>query len=104
VAKLVGVISIILFLNHIVACLWYWTAEFLQSPESDSSDDYWVVRLDLEDKSDGMKYVVAIYWSFQTLTTVGYGDISAQRDFERIIALVWIILGCGFYSYTIGNL
>lgn len=29
IAKLVGVIFIILFLNHFVACLWYWMAEFL---------------------------------------------------------------------------
>ena len=38
------------------------------------------------------------------MTTVGYGDVSAKTDYERIVALVWIMLGCGFYSYTIGNL
>jgi hyperpolarization activated cyclic nucleotide-gated potassium channel 2 len=104
IAKLMGVIFIILFLNHFVACLWYWLAEFMQPSDPDSGRDYWVVRAGLEEESDGMKYVAAIYWSFQTLTTVGYGDISAFRDYERLIALVWIILGCGFYSYTIGNL
>ena len=104
IAKLVGVIFIILFLNHFVACLWYWLAEFLQPTDGQEDNDYWVVRQELEDDTDGMKYVVAIYWAFQTLTTVGYGDISATRDYERLIALIWIILGCGFYSYTIGNL
>lgn len=49
-------------------------------------------------------YIKSVYWSFQTLTTVGYGDINAFTFAERIIAIIWIILGCGFYSYTIGNL
>jgi hypothetical protein len=48
--------------------------------------------------------LVAVYWAFQTLTTVGYGDISAYTNYERMLAMAWIILGCGFYSYTIGNL
>ena len=49
-------------------------------------------------------YLISIYWAFQTLTTVGYGDISGQTSEERFIALTWIIAGCAFYSYTIGNL
>jgi hypothetical protein len=38
------------------------------------------------------------------LTTVGYGEISIYTINERIIALIWMIFGVGFYSFTIGNL
>jgi hypothetical protein len=35
---------------------------------------------------------------------VGYGDISIYSMNERIFALVWMIFGVGFFSFTIGNL
>jgi hypothetical protein len=45
-----------------------------------------------------------VYWAFSTLTTVGFGDISAKTIPEKIIAIIWMIFGVGFYSFTIGNL
>jgi hypothetical protein len=45
-----------------------------------------------------------MYWVLQTLTTVGFGDITAKTDAEKILALLWMIIGVGFYSYTVGNL
>jgi hypothetical protein len=35
---------------------------------------------------------------------VGYGDINAKTEAERIFAMVWMLVGIGFYSYTIGNM
>lgn len=43
-------------------------------------------------------------WALQTLTTVGYGDINAGMQDERILSIMWMIAGVGFYSFTIGNL
>jgi len=40
----------------------------------------------------------------QTLTTVGYGEIGAVTGAEQITALLWMAIGVGFYSFTIGNL
>ena len=39
-----------------------------------------------------------------TLTTIGYGDIIPYTNAERILALLYIIVGVGFVSYTIGAL
>ena len=38
------------------------------------------------------------------MTTVGYGDINAYTDIERVVAIVWMCFGVAFYSFTIGNL
>ena len=35
---------------------------------------------------------------------MGFGDINAKTAEERVFALVWMIIGIGFYSYTIGNM
>lgn len=37
------------------------------------------------------------------MTTVGFGDIPAKTSLEMGLALVWMMLGVGFYSYVVGN-
>ena len=49
-------------------------------------------------------YRVAVYWSVQTLSTVGYGDINANgTSLEMVLACIWMILGVVVQSYLIGN-
>lgn len=45
--------------------------------------------------AEGMQYKDAIWWSFVTTTTVGYGDISPNTDAGRIIACVLMLVGIG---------
>ena len=42
----------------------------------------------------------AIYWSFVTISTVGYGDIAPVTDEGRALTLVLILSGIGFISFT----
>ena len=51
-------------------------------------------------------YLVAIYWSVTTLTTVGYGDITpdVSKVPQTIYTMVVMFLGVGFYGYIIGNI
>lgn len=48
-------------------------------------------------------YIEALYWTVQTLTTVGYGDIPPISGPERIYAMLVMILGIGVYGFLIGN-
>ena len=55
------------------------------------------------------QYLLSLYWSVTTLTTVGYGDISALED-ERPTSIlklgftiVVMMLGVSMYAYVIGN-
>ncbi|MGN1317889.1 MAG: potassium channel family protein [Lachnospirales bacterium] len=45
--------------------------------------------------AEDMEYKDAIWWSFVTATTVGYGDISPSTDAGRIIACVLMLVGIG---------
>lgn len=82
-----------------MGCLWFYVAKVTGYP-----DDCWVVGMDILDSSPQMQYIISFYWSFQTITTIGYGDISAGNNIERYVAIAAMIIGTGFYSYTIGNL
>jgi len=47
---------------------------------------------------------MTIYWAFQTLTTVGYGDFGCYNGWEIFITCLWIFVGVAFYSITVGSL
>ena len=48
------------------------------------------------------RYIASIYWAFTTMTTVGYGDISATTRMERVIACFGMIVGGFVFSAIIG--
>ena len=49
-------------------------------------------------------YWLAMYFSVTTITTVGYGDMSAKNTPERILNIVTMILGVIAFSYATGAL
>ncbi len=53
-----------------------------------------------------LNYVRAFYWCITTIATVGYGDITPDRNdaFAMIYASGVMIIGAGFYGYIIGNI
>ncbi len=52
---------------------------------------------------DGLqRYLGAVYWSVATIATIGYGDITAETDAERAVALLTMLLGGGVYAYIVG--
>jgi len=82
-----------------MGCFW-----FLQAKMSDFPDSSWVVSGDFVYTNPGKQYIISFYWAFQTLTTVGFGDISGGNEVEQVMAIMWMIFGVGYYSYTIGNM
>ena len=89
----------IVFMVHLFACLY-----FLLSTFEDQDEFNWVVFSGIIDSPASYQYIYSLYWALQTLTTVGYGDVPARNIYEKMFALVWMIIGVGFYSFTIGNL
>lgn len=47
-----------------------------------------------------MSFGDAIWWSFVTFTTVGYGDILLTTKMGRIVAIVLMVFGIGFIGVT----
>ena len=43
----------------------------------------------------------SVYWAVTTMTTVGYGDISPNTDWGRVIAMAVMVVGIGFLSLLI---
>jgi len=99
IIKMLKFVVNIFFLNHFVGCLWFFICRL-----DDYDPETWVAKHNLVDAGAWTQYVASFYWASQTLTTVGFGDIAPGTPVERIIAILWMIVGVGVYSFTIGNL
>ena len=88
-----------LLMNHLCACFWYFMAKI-----EDFSPDSWVVRLGYIDSTNVELYIISFYWTLTTVTTVGYGDITAGTTIERIYNLFIMSFGVLLYSFAIGSL
>ncbi len=92
---------------HWFACMWYLAARI-----TSFGPDCWINYSGFANRDLPQLYLFSLYWSISTLFTVGYGDISAHTDgmiygllprlVERIVSIVWMLCGAGFYTLTIG--
>lgn len=82
-----------------MACNWYFTAMI-----DDFGPETWVARKGYVDSDIGTQYLAALYWSITTMSTVGYGDITALTETEMILSILWMIIGVVFFSLVIGSL
>jgi multisubunit Na+/H+ antiporter MnhB subunit len=89
----------VVFMVHLMACMYFLVGKF-----EDEDEFNWAIYAGIGDSPDEYQYIVSVYWALQTLTTVGYGDLPARSVYEKIAAVIWMIIGVGFYSFTIGNL
>ncbi len=85
--RLIPIAFMMPVLVHLVACGWISLGSGTAGPDADK----------------GMEYVRAIYWSFTTLTTVGYGDISAKTAPQMLFACITQLIGVGVFGFVLSN-
>lgn len=63
-----------------------------------------IARKDTGEGQRFARYVTALYWSFMTMTTVGYGDIPAGTLYEKAIAVFGMLIGGFTFGLIVGSL
>ncbi|KAF1329138.1 Voltagegated ion channel, partial [Globisporangium splendens] len=91
----------VLFFAHIVECVWY--AVGLQNTGQSWILDMQYDTMDLEHK-DLLKYLASVYWAIVTMATIGYGDIAARNNEERLVNTAVMAIGVSFFGYVIGTI
>lgn len=89
----------VLYVTNLVACLWF----FIPSM-NEFEGKSWVWSKDMIDADAFSQFLMSFYWAYQTVLTIGYGDITPQGFQEQILCMLWMIIGVGMYSYLIGNI
>ena len=90
---------VILFINHILACLWVFASKF-------GDDKNWVKEKLGDDviPSTFELYLMSFYFVSTTVTTVGYGDMSPSNSVERVFSVIMLFVGVMCFASISGSL
>ncbi len=86
-------------LIHIASCLWIFTAR-----ADDFGKSNWIYVKGYQDYETGDLYVTSMYFTVTTILTVGYGDISANNNGERVVCMLLMVIGTVSFSFGTGAL
>merc|ERR1719353_673153 len=127
--KMCKLVFILVLLGHIFGCFFYFfsTADYRLDTEKEeiirgtyttwmheefgegggeikNEDDYWRSEEMISKTMLSQRYIGSMYWAFTTMTTVGYGDISARTMAERGFAMLGMLVGGFAFSAMIGSI
>lgn len=91
-------IIVTLVVTHLFACFWFLTAKIMEY-----DPDTWVYRKHLVDSDNYTQYLWSLYWSVQTVITLGYGDVPALATMEILLSLVWMLGGQLLFSFIVST-
>lgn len=49
------------------------------------------------------KYITALYFTFSCLTSVGFGNVAANTDYEKVFTIIVMLVGSLMYASIFGN-
>lgn len=84
--RLIFFILILFLFCHIFGCVYIFVARSLEDPDYDEIT--WIYSNNLESASPIELYTATIYFTMQTLTTVGYGDLDVSTYVEKITVVL----------------
>ena len=59
---------------------------------------------EVADRSDINVIIFVMYYSFTTLSTVGFGDIYPHSDVERLFTIIVLVAGVSIFSVFLGDI
>ena len=107
--SLIKFLVMIVIVGHWLACAWALLHETVcdeQCTEDRGPEKTWLNAW-LSSRpgvipSPHDRYTLAMYWSIMTLTSIGYGDITAQSYLEYAVSTFFMLIGAICWAYIIG--
>ena len=101
--RLVFFIVLLLIMSHLIACLWVYVARLTYDEEATIRLN-WIQDGGYEEAGIAKLYTIALYFTIQSITTIGYGDMTINTPYERVICIFLHLIGVLSFSYAAGIL
>ncbi|KAF5307673.1 hypothetical protein FQR65_LT06728 [Abscondita terminalis] len=94
---------------HWLACLWYVIADKEKERNDINWDLGWIhslaekLKISVENVSHADSYVTALYFTCSSLTSVGFGNVSANTTNEKIFSICTMLIGALMHAVVFGN-
>uniref|UniRef100_A0A3Q1JBY7 Voltage-gated delayed rectifier potassium channel KCNH4 n=1 Tax=Anabas testudineus TaxID=64144 RepID=A0A3Q1JBY7_ANATE len=100
-------------LAHWMACVWYFIGRSEIESNSPASWDIGLTNYTQTTNGSGMtlnggpsvrsSYVTSLYFALSSLTSVGFGNVSANTDSEKIFSICTMLIGALMHAVVFGN-
>ncbi|XP_072944141.1 voltage-gated delayed rectifier potassium channel KCNH8 isoform X1 [Epargyreus clarus] len=95
---------------HWLACIWFIIAEKeIEHHKNESWDLGWInnlaerLKVPIVNISHSESYVTALYFTCSSLTSVGFGNVSANTLPEKIFSILTMLVGALMHAVVFGN-
>jgi hypothetical protein len=84
-------------LSHIFGCIWIFIGRTI-------GEEGWVTQNEFDELVPFSLYLTALYFTFTTISTVGFGDISGGATSEKLYCILILFIGVLAYSFIAGSI
>jgi len=105
VYKVVRLVLLTVMVTYVGGCIIHFTSD-LQSKSIFGYEDRTFVKFYFkpEDEHTSIyKLIRCVYFSITTLSTVGYGDLCPQSEFEMCLVIIFMLAGVAYFSFIMGS-
>ncbi|XP_058788674.1 potassium voltage-gated channel subfamily H member 8 isoform X2 [Phymastichus coffea] len=95
---------------HWLACIWYVIAEKERLRHEKDWDLGWIHALadrlrvpDVANITHSESYITALYFTCSSLTSVGFGNVSANTTSEKVFSICTMLVGALMHAVVFGN-
>lgn len=97
--SLTKLLLFILFLNHGIACLWYWVGR----RAAEQTRPSWVTKNEIQDRELGYKYTTSLHWTLTQFTPASM-EVMPQNTEERTMSVIVLMFALVAFSSFVGSI
>ena len=101
--------------GHIACCFWFFITTDIVTDKSNQVnsnsnsvgsilDPNWATEFGYQKLAVFDQYIASLYWTFETLFTIGYGDIHATNTSENIFSIIVMLAGSILFGAIIAKI
>ncbi|KOC66422.1 Potassium voltage-gated channel subfamily H member 8 [Habropoda laboriosa] len=94
---------------HWLACIWFVIAEKERLRNDNDWDLGWIhtlaerLKISVENVTHAESYITALYFTCSSLTSVGFGNVSANTFSEKFFSICTMLIGALMHAVVFGN-